>query len=66
MLLILRLWVGAGYQWDYVFDWTILKYQQSQQAARPAVDPAAARTREDRDGTGTFARPTAGESSRRR
>jgi len=24
----------AGFQWDYVFDWTILKYQQSQTAAR--------------------------------
>lgn len=25
----------AGYQWDYVFDWTILKHQQSSSAARP-------------------------------
>lgn len=24
----------TGFQWDYVFDWTILKYQQSQTAAR--------------------------------
>lgn len=21
---------NKGYQWDYVFDWTILKYQQTQ------------------------------------
>jgi casein kinase 1 len=28
----------AGYQWDYVFDWTILKHQQSGTVPRP---PAA-------------------------
>lgn len=67
-VMLTRAEMGAGYQWDYVFDWTILKYQQSQQALPrdrlPVTDPAAARARED--GTGTFARPTAGESSRRR
>jgi len=26
----------TGFQFDYVFDWTILKYQQSQLAAPPA------------------------------
>lgn len=26
----------AGFQFDYVFDWTILKYQQSQTAAPPS------------------------------
>lgn len=26
----------AGFQFDYVFDWTILKYQQSQIATPPA------------------------------
>lgn len=25
----------AGYQYDYVFDWTILKYQQTQMARPP-------------------------------
>jgi hypothetical protein len=25
----------AGFQFDYVFDWTILKYQQSQIATAP-------------------------------
>lgn len=28
--------VAPGFQFDYVFDWTILKYQQSQIAAPPA------------------------------
>ena len=26
----------AGFQFDYVFDWTILKYQQSQLATPPS------------------------------
>ena len=26
----------SGFQFDYVFDWTILKYQQSQITAPPA------------------------------
>ena len=33
----------AGFQFDYVFDWTILKYQQSQLTAPPSrglVSPA--------------------------
>jgi len=28
--------LAAGFQFDYVFDWTILKYQQSQIANPPA------------------------------
>ncbi|KAG2398625.1 casein kinase 1-like protein 1 [Vigna umbellata] len=37
------LFIREGFQFDYVFDWTILKYQQSQLAAPPAraVGPAA-------------------------
>ena len=27
--------VLAGFQFDYVFDWTILKYQQSQMTSAP-------------------------------
>ena len=27
---------GSGFQFDYVFDWTILKYQQSQLANPPS------------------------------
>ena len=33
-----RVGVCAGFQWDYVFDWTILKYQQAAQP-RPALPP---------------------------
>lgn len=29
----------AGYQWDYVFDWTILKHQQSGSAPRAMAPP---------------------------
>ncbi|KAL1293215.1 hypothetical protein HN51_053867 [Arachis hypogaea] len=37
------LFIREGFQFDYVFDWTILKYQQSQVATPPAraVVPAA-------------------------
>jgi hypothetical protein len=28
--------VSTGFQFDYVFDWTILKYQQSQIPGAPA------------------------------
>jgi hypothetical protein len=31
--------VCAAYQWDYVFDWTVLKYQQSQATRRVPRDP---------------------------
>ncbi|XP_042060365.1 casein kinase 1-like protein 2 isoform X1 [Salvia splendens] len=30
------LFIREGFQFDYVFDWTILKYQQSQMAAPPS------------------------------
>ena len=32
----------AGYQWDYVFDWTILKHQQSASSSRPLPRPEGA------------------------
>ncbi|XP_051113889.1 casein kinase 1-like protein 1 isoform X2 [Andrographis paniculata] len=37
------LFIREGFQFDYVFDWTILKYQQSQMAAPPprALGPNA-------------------------
>ncbi|KAM0932515.1 putative protein kinase CK1-CK1 family [Dioscorea sansibarensis] len=37
------LFIREGFQFDYVFDWTILKYQQSQITSAPprAVGPAA-------------------------
>lgn len=34
------LFIREGFQFDYVFDWTILKYQQSQAAAGPRLNPA--------------------------
>eukprot|EP00246_Nothoceros_aenigmaticus_P014505 TRINITY_DN554_c0_g1_i2.p1 TRINITY_DN554_c0_g1~~TRINITY_DN554_c0_g1_i2.p1 ORF type:complete len:335 (+),score=61.24 TRINITY_DN554_c0_g1_i2:235-1239(+) len=33
------LFIREGYQFDYVFDWTILKHQQSQIAQRPHPGP---------------------------
>ncbi|KMS96846.1 hypothetical protein BVRB_8g199220 [Beta vulgaris subsp. vulgaris] len=38
------LFIREGFQFDYVFDWTILKYQQSQLAAPPARTGAGAGT----------------------
>ncbi|KAK7381781.1 hypothetical protein VNO80_00328 [Phaseolus coccineus] len=42
--LLRDLFIREGFQFDYVFDWTILKYQQSQSAAAPAraIGPPAA------------------------
>eukprot|EP00249_Psilotum_nudum_P017609 c26408_g1_i1 orf=580-1950(-) len=34
------LFIRAGFQFDYVFDWTILKYQQTQIASGPQRAPA--------------------------
>lgn len=34
------LFIREGYQYDYVFDWTILKYQQTQALTRPGPSPA--------------------------
>ena len=31
----------TAYQWDYVFDWTVLKYQQSQATRRVHREPGA-------------------------
>ena len=33
--------VFVAYQWDYVFDWTVLKYQQTQANRRPPREPSA-------------------------
>ncbi len=35
------LFIREGYQYDYVFDWTILKYQQTQALTRPSAGPGA-------------------------
>jgi casein kinase 1 len=36
------LFIREGYQYDYVFDWTILKYQQTQALTRPSASAAQA------------------------
>ena len=45
----------AGLQWDYVFDWTVLKYQQQQHQRSleplPAAQPIASTSRDARRGT---------------
>jgi len=33
--LLRRNFLPVGFQFDYVFDWTIIKYQQSQMAVPP-------------------------------
>ncbi|XP_073158800.1 casein kinase 1-like protein 2 [Henckelia pumila] len=38
------LFIREGFQFDYVFDWTILKYQQSQMATPPSRGPSAVMT----------------------
>ena len=59
----------AGFQWDYVFDWTILKYQQTKNhaAARPDAAPAAQADPADTDkgDRSGFARASRGDSGRR-
>ena len=59
----------AGFQWDYVFDWTILKYQQTKNhaMARPDAAPAAQADPADTDkgDRSGFARASRGDSGRR-
>lgn len=61
--------VYAGFQWDYVFDWTILKYQQTKNhaVARPDAAPAAQADPADTDkgDRSGFARASRGDSGRR-
>lgn len=58
-----------GFQWDYVFDWTILKYQQTKNHAmgRPEAAPAAQADPADTDkgDRSGFARASRGDSGRR-
>ena len=39
----------AAYQWDYVFDWTVLKYQQSQATRRVHREPGQIGQNEEED-----------------
>ena len=61
--------LSAGFQWDYVFDWTILKYQQTKNHAvpRPEAAPAAQADPADTDkgDRSGFARASRGDSGRR-
>ena len=61
--------VFPGFQWDYVFDWTILKYQQTKNhaVARPDAAPAAQADPADTDkgDRSGFARASRGDSGRR-
>lgn len=63
----------AGFQWDYVFDWTIMKYQHQQPRIPPALESAQREVRrtpqdEERERHGSsFNRAGApAEGSRRR
>jgi hypothetical protein len=66
--------VGAGFQWDYVFDWTIMKYQHQQPRIPPALDSTQREVRrtpqdEERERHGSSFNRTAApgaEGSRRR
>mmetsp|Transcript_30088 Transcript_30088/g.77193 ORF Transcript_30088/g.77193 Transcript_30088/m.77193 type:complete len:341 (-) Transcript_30088:233-1255(-) len=62
-----ELFTREGYQWDYVFDWTILKYQQAQQSSGARAGPSAPRPADakDADGKGTTGR-LEGNTSRSR
>ncbi len=73
-LKLLMYCVFAGFQWDYVFDWTILKYQQTKNhavarpgQARPDAAPAAQADPADTDkgDRSGFARASRGDSGRR-
>ena len=59
----------AGFQWDYVFDWTILKYQQTKNHAMPRPDAAPAAQADpadtDKGDRSGFARASRGDSGRR-
>ncbi|XP_039028422.1 casein kinase 1-like protein 2 isoform X2 [Hibiscus syriacus] len=59
------LFIREGFQFDYVFDWTILKYQQSQLTTPPAraIGPGAGTSSPLPPGIGAD-RQTAGENAR--
>ncbi|KAK7402251.1 hypothetical protein VNO78_14368 [Psophocarpus tetragonolobus] len=60
------LFIREGFQFDYVFDWTILKYQQSQIATPPgrAIGPAAGPSSGVPPAVVNTDRQTGGENSR--
>ncbi|XP_027333475.1 casein kinase 1-like protein 1 isoform X1 [Abrus precatorius] len=60
------LFIREGFQFDYVFDWTILKYQQSQLATPPAraIGPSAGTSSGMPPAVTSADRPTGGEEGR--
>ncbi|KAG6780401.1 hypothetical protein POTOM_013258 [Populus tomentosa] len=60
------LFIREGFQFDYVFDWTILKYQQSQSANPPtrALGPGAGPSSGIPPGTNNVDRQSGGEEGR--
>ncbi|XVF88786.1 hypothetical protein PTKIN_Ptkin19aG0079300 [Pterospermum kingtungense] len=60
------LFIREGFQFDYVFDWTILKYQQSQLATPPAraIGPGAGTSSAVPPAFANANRHTAGEDAR--
>jgi casein kinase 1 len=59
------LFIREGYQYDYVFDWTILKYQQTQALTRPSAGPSGGGDR-GHPSASAAERTAALESARRR
>jgi len=57
------LFIREGYQYDYVFDWTILKYQQTQQLSRGISNNANNTTNNETGGGQTTQREATGRSS---
>ncbi|TKA70011.1 hypothetical protein B0A55_07039 [Friedmanniomyces simplex] len=56
------LFVREGFQYDYVFDWTVYKYQKNAQAIATQNPPAAADEPEEKNGRSTN-KATAGQTA---
>ena len=57
------LFVREGFQYDYVFDWTVYKYQKNAQAiAQAQGQQATAEETEEKSGRNTTGRATGGQT----
>lgn len=65
-VLFRELFIREGFQFDYVFDWTILKYQQTQSAADPRPHSALVAGKFGTGASGTPERVSAGHDGRER